>query len=239
MSRRIAMQTSRIAACALLVLAAACSQQGSLGDSQPAGTAPTGGPDNSIVVSDTNENQSAKDYACGPLGYREAGNLLVGLGVVIKIDPLEIPLPVAGMNNNNNNNNNNNDPNAAKPGDAQVAYLAAKSSFGVADYANRMPEATQVGTAQLAKMGDLFIQAAPEILAGFSTSPRCGGVTLVDANLHFTREGLSCIGGQVVNDDQVQLAGQLIDRAVAQGMTQQGAQELVVAGFLSAQFTCR
>ena len=109
----------------------------------------------------------------------------------------------------------------------------------MADYANRNAEATQVGTAQLAKMGDLFIQSSPEVIQKYGTSPRCGGLMLFDATGHFTREGLSCLGGEVVSLDALKLANQLIDRAVGQGMTQANAQELVVAGYLSAQFTCR
>jgi len=228
------MQFSRIAtAGALLVLTAACSQQGSLDDSNASQAGQ--GPDNTLIVNNASEQTTAKNYGCGPLGYRAAGNLLIGLGVDLKIDPLLVPLPTAGMNNNNNNNNNNNQNATA----AQTAYANAKSSFGVADYANRNPEATQVGTAQLAKMGDLFIEAAPEVLQKFNASPRCGGVTLLDDQSHFSREALSCIGGEVATDDQVKLAAQLMDRAIAQGMTPEGAQELVVAGYLSAQFTCR
>ena len=227
------MHISRIAACALLVLTGtACSQNNSLGD--PNGG--TGGPgvDNSLIVTDQNQNATAKNYSCAPLGYRAAGQMLVGLGVAIKLEPLLSPLPKAGDPAPPKDPGNQGEPTAA-----QKAYTAARSSFGVADYANRNPEATQVGTAQLAKMGDLFIQAAPEILKNFSTAPRCGGVQLFDDSQHFSRESLSCIGGEVATDDQVKLAAQLMDRAVAQGMTQQGAQELVIAGYLSAQFTCR
>lgn len=226
------MRISTLTACAFVALAAsACSNTGSLGDTNGGGG--QAGPDNTLHVTDTNENATARNYGCGPLGYRQAGQLLVGLGVKVKIESLTYPLPAAGAMPPAN------PPPGDKPGAAQTAYTAARSSFGIADYANRNPEATQVGTAQLAKMGDLFIQAAPEILANFATAPRCGGVTLLDGSSHFTREALSCIGGEVATDDQVKLAGQLIDRAVAQGMTQQGAQELVIAGYLSAQFTCR
>jgi hypothetical protein len=228
------MQLSTYTACALFALAAsACSKEGSLGESNPGGAVQ--GPDNSLHVTDTNENATAKNYSCGPLGYRAAGNLLLGLGVQVKLDPLLNPLPLPGATPPPANGGGNQD----QPTAAQAAYAAARSSFGVADYANRNAEATQVGTAQLAKMGDLFIEAAPEILEKFATAPRCGGVSLLDGQSHFTREALSCIGGEVASDDQVTLAGQLIDRAVAQGMTQQGAQELVIAGYLSAQFTCR
>lgn len=231
------MQLSRIAMCATLVFAAACSKQGSLGDDNGTG-GPAAGPDNTLIVASANEQATAHQYACGPLGYAAAGNLLVGLGVTLKIDPVEVPLPTAATTNNNNNNMNNNTANA-NAGAAQTAYTAAKSSWGVADYINRSPEATQVGTAQLAKMGDLFIQAAPEVLTGFATSSRCGGVTLLDGDGHFSREGLTCLGGQVATTDQLTLANQLLDRAVGQGMTQEAARELVVAGYLSAQFTCR
>jgi hypothetical protein len=236
--RRIAMQLSRIAMGATLVFVVACSKQGSLGDDNNNGSGPAAGPDNTLVVANANEQTTAHNYSCAPINYRAAGNVLVGLGVVLKIDPLEVPLPSPTMTNNNNNNTPT-DPNAPAPGAAQTAYTAAKSSFGVADYINRNPEATTVGTAQLAKMGDLFVQAAPEILAGFAASPRCGGVQLFDGDGHLSREGMTCLGGQVASTDQVTLANQLLDRAVAQGMTQEGARELVVAGYLSAQFTCR
>src|SRR5690606_9619078 len=109
----------------------------------------------------------------------------------------------------------------------------------VADYINRSPDATQVGVAQLAKMGDLFIESSPEIIQKFGTSPRCGGLMLFESSGHFTREGLSCLGGEVVSLDALKLANQIVDRAVGQGMTQVNAQEMVVAGYLSAQFTCR
>jgi len=230
------MQLSRIAMGATLVFVVACSKQGSLGDDNN-GTGPAAGPDNTLVVANANEQTTAKNYSCGPMNYRTAGNVLLGLGVTLKIDPLEVPLPTPTTTTNNNTNMN--PTTQPDPGAAQQAYTAAKSSFGVADYINRNPEATQVGTAQLAKMGDLFVQAAPEILSGFSASPRCGGVQLFDGNGHLTREGMTCLGGQVATTDQVTLANQLLDRAVAQGMTQDGARELVVAGYLSAQFTCR
>ena len=229
------MQLSRIAMGATLVFTAACSKQGGLGDDN-GGTGPQQGPDNTLIVANANEQTTARNYACGPIGFGEVGNILVGLGVTLKIDPIEVGLPTPTTMNNNNNNNNQNQ---AGMSPAQTAYAAAKSSFGVADYLNRNPEATQIGTAQLAKMGDLFIQSAPEVLKNFGASPRCGGVALFDGGGHFSREGLTCLGGQVATTDQVTLANQLLDRAVGQGMTQDAARELVVAGYLSAQFTCR
>jgi predicted component of type VI protein secretion system len=225
---------SRITTCALFLLVAGCGSNGSLGDPSPSG--PVAGPDNSLNIASKSENTTAKNYGCAPVNYRTAGSLLIGLGVDLKLEPLTNPIlpPLAEGENGNNNNNG-----GGEPTKAQLAYRNAKSSFGVADYINRNPEATQVGTAQLAKMGDLFIESSTEIVAKFGTSPRCGGLQLFDGTGHFTREGLSCLAGEVASLDSLKLANQLIDRATGQGMTQANAQELVVAGYLSAQFTCR
>ncbi|MFO0675586.1 MAG: hypothetical protein U0169_03570 [Polyangiaceae bacterium] len=228
------MNAHRIAIALGTLVLSACTQ-GSLVDESQSGITSA---DKGVIVATGSVSLTAKNYGCTPISYRTAGLLLNDLGLKLAIDPLSNPiLPAATGNNNGNNMGNNN--NNGTPTASQAAYTAARASFGVADFPNRSAESTTIGTAQLAKMGDLFIEAAPEIIANFALSPRCGGISLFDPTGHPSREGLTCIGGQVASADAVQLAGQLMDRAVAQGMTQQGAQELVVAGYLSAQFTCR
>lgn len=223
------MNARRIILATLGLVLVACGSSGSLGDNN--GSTPLS-TNKQLVVSQGSGALTARDRACGPISYRAAGSVLIGLGVPLTLEQVNNRIlgatetaPMA--------------PNNPMPTASQTAYKNARSSFGLADFPNRNGEATQVGTAQLAKMGDLFIQSAPEVLAGFGSSPRCGGVAFGDASGHPTRESMSCLVGQAATTDEVQLASQLMDRAIAQGMTVQQAQELVVAGYMTAKFTCR
>src|SRR4051812_20546722 len=118
----------RITTCSLGIALAGCSSSGSLGDQTPSG--PVAGPDNSLNITSQSENTTAKNYGCAPLGYRAAGAFLLGLGVDLKLEPPTnpIPAPRATMPNNNGG--------TGQPTAAQTAYKNARSSFGVADYAN-------------------------------------------------------------------------------------------------------
>src|SRR5262249_720229 len=67
------------------------------------------------------------------------------------------------------------------PASAAQIYANGQQALGAAVYASRVPEMVLPSTSSLAKEYDVFLAAAPEVLANLSTSARCPGVVLVES----------------------------------------------------------
>lgn len=118
------------------------------------------------------------------------------------------------------------------PGSAAELYRDGFQALGAPIYPNRVPEMAIPSTSSLAKQYDIFVAAAPEILANFATSKRCTGVTLV-ANGQFTQDGISCLIGKPARPEHVTLANDL----VAQAPDATTGQQIAIATLLEAAHT--
>lgn len=112
---------------------------------------------------------------------------------------------------------------------AGTLYTSGKNALGAPVFSSRTPEMSAPSTSALAKQMDIFVAAAPDVIANIGKSKRCPGVVLVD-NGNLTKDGLSCLTGKPVTDDYVALANKLIADV---GDPTKGAQ-IAVATILAA-----
>lgn len=115
---------------------------------------------------------------------------------------------------------------------AGAIYAAGASALGAPIFASRVPEMSFPSTSSLAKEFDIFSAAAPEIVAGFATSPRCSGLTLVQNN-QFTQEGLSCLMGKPAEQQHLDLANLCVTDATTPAL----GVEIAIATILAAAHT--
>jgi hypothetical protein len=147
----------------------------------------------------------ARLHATSKLQYASLGNILSSVGVNV-------------ANNTANS--------------AGLLYRNGQSALGFALYASRVREQLIPTTAALAKQFDIFVAAAPEIVANIANSRRCPGVVLV-ANNVFNADGISCLIGKPAREEHVILANQLVTQAT----TPQLGVQIAVATMLAAAHT--
>lgn len=95
---------------------------------------------------------------------------------------------------------------------AAELYTDGKQALGAPIYASRTPEMMVPSTSALAKEYDIFIAAAPEIIANIGQSKRCPGVVLVE-NQRLTSDGISCLIGKPATAEHVALANKMVGEA--------------------------
>jgi hypothetical protein len=118
---------------------------------------------------------------------------------------------------------------ATTPPTPGTLYVAGESALGAPIFLSRTPEMIVPSTSALAKEFDIFMAAAPSIIAGIAKSTRCPGVALITAG-ELTQDGISCLIGKPATPDHVQLASSLV--ASASDVTT--GQEIAVATLLAA-----
>lgn len=112
-------------------------------------------------------------------------------------------------------------------------YKNGMASLGVANYRSRIREAAFPSTASHAKQFDIFVAAAPEIIANLKTSTACPGMSVLGADGKFSKDAISCIIGAPATDDFKVIADQaLIDNPT------DGA-KIAVASLLTSTYACR
>jgi len=147
----------------------------------------------------------------------------------------------------------NNSPDAAdgycvsKPSTAGFLYFTGKDALGVPKLDSRLGEKEEHSTASAMKMMDIFIQAAPQIIANISDSSKAPACTLNGKNLPMfandgscVEESVSCLIGYPATDDHMLLCNLLIQKA------KQGDQSdlikkrnIAVAAMLAAAHSCQ
>lgn len=95
---------------------------------------------------------------------------------------------------------------------AAELYANGSKALGAPIYASRTPEMMVPSTSALAKEYDIFIAAAPEIIANIGQSKRCPGVVLVE-NAQLTSDGISCLIGKPATAEHVTLANKMVTEA--------------------------
>lgn len=111
-------------------------------------------------------------------------------------------------------------------------------ALGAANYDARQGEALVWSAAGAAKLFDVFVQAAPEIIANLSQSPQCqiGGVgpEVFDGNDHCNADALSCLMGRPATQDHVAICDSLVGAA----SDVDTGKRIAVATLLSAAHSC-
>lgn len=101
--------------------------------------------------------------------------------------------------------------------DAANIYANADQALGVANYAARIGETTELTTASAAKLFDIFIAAAPEIIANLPNRVECqvGGVgaQLFNGDGQCLPDGIACLTGLPATPAHLELCNSFVANA--------------------------
>jgi hypothetical protein len=121
---------------------------------------------------------------------------------------------------------------------AGAMWRTADQALGAPNYGARIGESTEMTVASASRMFDIFVQAAPEIIASLPSRTECtvGGVGagLFDASGRCTQAGISCLLGVPATPAHLTICDDTVRRAA----TPAEGQAIAVAALLSAAFTC-
>ena len=158
---------------------------------------------------------STRLHSCQKMSYATLGALLASRGVDLGATAKQGQPPTAGQ-----------------------LYRGGSQALGAPNYLARTREPTQLTTAGATKLMDVFIQAAPEIVAKMPSLKACQidgqGVEMFDGSGGCTLDGISCLVGAPATPQHVALCNQLIGQA----SSQQVGRNLAVATILAAAHTC-
>ena len=209
-----------------LLLAAACT--GELDGSSaplPTGNA-SGGTENTFDHPDSNidpfelldrlraegpPSYAARVHGCSKVSYATLGRLLASRGV----DLANTAALSAGR-----------------------MYREGDQALGAPNYAARQREGRELSTATASKMFDIFVQAAPEIIAAMPNQPACQiagqGAAMFNAENQCTPDGITCLIGVPATASHLELCNLAVTRAsdVDKG------KRIAVATLLAAAHTC-
>lgn len=117
-------------------------------------------------------------------------------------------------------------------------YTRGAAALGAPNYGARVRETLDLGLATTAKLFDIFVQAAPEIIANLPNRPECKlngiGAPLFDAQDQCNPDGVSCLLGVPATATHLQICNQ----TVAQAADVESGKRLAVAVLASAAHTC-
>jgi hypothetical protein len=123
-------------------------------------------------------------------------------------------------------------------------YKAAstKDALGVANFDARMGEAYYYTISSATKMFDIFVQAAPQVIANIKNMPDCqingvGNEMFDPVTGKCDFNALSCIMGRPARDEDVTLCNLMISQASPAELPNR--KNLTVAAFLAAAHTCQ
>jgi len=154
---------------------------------------------------------TSRVHSCSKVRYQTLGNLLASRGVnLAATDPLS----------------------------AGAIYKASAAALAGPNYLQRVRENVEPGLATESKLFDIFVQAAPEIIANLPNRPECQkngvGAKLFDAANTCQRDGISCLIGVPATQTHVDLCNQTIARAD----DVEHCKQLAVAVLAAAANTC-
>jgi len=154
---------------------------------------------------------ASRVHSCAKIRYRTLGNVLASRGV-----DLAATSELAAGN----------------------LYAQGPTALGAPSYAARVRENIDLGLATTAKMFDLYVQAAPEIIAKLPSRPECQvngtGAQLFDAANHCLADGVSCLIGVPATATHLEVCNETISRAA----DVESGKRLAVAVLAAAAHTC-
>jgi len=152
-------------------------------------------------------DQVARMHGTQKIQYAMLGAFLTDLGV-----PMTATTTGSGGGKGNGGGNGSGTTTSTAPATAATLYTAGASALGAPIYPSRTPEMVIPSTSALAKEYDIFMAAAPSIIANIGTSKRCPSVALVTSGL-LTADGITCILGKPSLPDHLALANQIVSSA--------------------------
>jgi hypothetical protein len=112
------------------------------------------------------------------------------------------------------------------------------TALGQANYAARMGEDIVWTAAGAAKMFDIYVQAAPEIIAAMPNLPQCQiegvGPNMFEEDGSCNADAVSCLIGRPATADHLAICKDLVDSA----SSVDNGRNIAVAALLSAAHTC-
>lgn len=117
-------------------------------------------------------------------------------------------------------------------------YRTSTAALGGPNYAARIRETIDLGVATAAKLFDIYVQAAPEIMANLPTRPECmkNGVAaqLFDSANRCVASGFSCLMGVPAKPEQLAICNETVKRAA----DVESGKRMAVALLAAAAHTC-
>lgn len=154
---------------------------------------------------------SSRVHSCPKLRYQTLGAVLVSRGV-----------------------------NLDTAGEIQAGFMYRNSdqALGAPNYDARSRENLELTTASASKLFDIFVQAAPEIIAEMPNRPQCtvGGVgaRMFNDFDQCTPDGITCLIGVPATAGHLDLCNEIVQRA----STPEIGKHIAVAALLAAAHTC-
>ena len=154
---------------------------------------------------------ASRVHSCPKTRYRTLGNLMASRGV---------------------------DLTATGELTAGQLYRQGAQALGGANYAARVRENIDLGLSTTAKLFDIYVQAAPEIIQNLPARPECqiGGVgaRLFDAANHCVADGVTCLIGVPATPAHLETCTQTVSDAA----DVEAGKRLAVAVLAAAAHTC-
>jgi hypothetical protein len=151
-------------------------------------------------------------HSCQKVPYATLGNILSSLGVDMGLK--------------------------STPPSAGQLYKGGAGALGVANYDARVGETITWSAAGAAKLFDIFVQAAPEIIANLPSLAQCQidgtGPSMFDDQNNCNPDALACIMGRPASQAQVDVCSHLVQ---THPDPEQG-KKIAVATILSATHSC-
>lgn len=126
----------------------------------------------------------------------------------------------------------------ADPPSAGQLFADGKASLGAANYDSRVGESIVWSAAGAAKLFDIFVQAAPEIIANIENVPQCQidgvGTPMFDGDNKCNEPAVSCLIGRPATDEHLAICNSL----VGSGSDIDKGKIIAVASLLSAAHSC-
>jgi hypothetical protein len=117
-------------------------------------------------------------------------------------------------------------------------YSSSSVALGAANYAARTRENVELGVATASKIFDIYVQAAPEIIANMPTRMECQRngqpAMLFDATNHCMESGFSCLMGVRATPEHLAVCDETIKRAA----DPESGKRLAVALLAASAHTC-
>jgi hypothetical protein len=117
-------------------------------------------------------------------------------------------------------------------------YRTGDQALGAPNYLARSRENTELTTASASKLFDIFIQAAPEVIAEMPNRPECtvGGVgaRMFNDFDQCTPDGITCLIGVPASPGHLDLCNEIVTRA----STPEVGKQIAVAALMAAAHTC-
>jgi hypothetical protein len=121
---------------------------------------------------------------------------------------------------------------------AGAIFTSSAVALGGPKYSDRVRETTELGIATASKLFDIYVQAAPEIIAQLPTSPACtksgAPAQLFDASNRCVASGFSCLMGVPAQPEHLAICNETVKRA----NTPDEGKRLAVAVLAAAAHTC-